>query len=97
MLALEKLTIPLLVESPTTNAPVPDPEIKPLKVTVSPVAAAISLLPVLKVMLLVIVLPEALPNKVPPPRVTVPVDKLLLLAPPVATDTVPPLIVVPPV
>ena len=92
----EKLTVPLLVESPITNAPVPAPETTPLKVVVTPDAAAILFVPVARVIALVIVL-FALTSKIPPPIVTVPVDRFDPLTPPEATDIVPALIVVPPV
>ena len=95
-MALEKLTVPVLVESPTLKVPVPAPVIRPLKITLVLAAAAILLLPVAKVMALLIVLPVVLPSNEPPPIVTVPDDRLLPLAPPVATDKVPSLIVVVP-
>ena len=91
----ENITIPLLVASPTARAPVPAPEMVLVKVIVVPVAAAILLLPLANVIVLVMVL-VVLPNNVPPPMVTAPVDKLEPLAPPVANDKVPPLMMVPP-
>ena len=96
MLAADKITVPSLVVSPMLKAPVPAPEIMPPKVAVWPSAAAILLAPVVRAMVLVMVL-VAVFNKVPPPRVTPPVERWLPLAPPEATDKVPPETVVPPV
>ena len=96
MLAAENTTTPSLVESPATNAPVPAPEIMPLKVAVLVVAAASLLAPVVSVMALLMEL-VAVFSKVAPAKVSPPVDKLLALAPPEAADKVPLLIVVPPV
>ena len=95
MLAPEKTTVPLFVASPTVTLLAP-PLIMPLKVTVFVVAAAISLVPEPKVMLLLIVL-APVHNKVPPLIVTVPVERLVPLVPPVATDKAPPEMEVPPV
>ena len=85
---MEKMTVPLLVPSPTVSAPVPAPEIMPLKVAVLVAAAAILFAPVLSVMALLMVL-VALFNKVPPAIVTALVDKPVPLIPPEATDKVP--------
>ena len=86
-----------MVESPTAKAPVPEPEITLLKVAVTPLAAAILLAPVANVIVLVTVFPSVLRSNVPPPIVTAPVDRFVPLAPPVATDKIPLLILVPPV
>ena len=95
-MAAENTTTPSLVESPTTNAPVPAPEIPPLKVAVLVVAAASLFVPVVNTIVLLMVL-EAVFNKVPPARVMLPDDKLLPLVPPEATDKVMPVAVTPPV
>ena len=97
VLAPDNTMPPLLVALPKLSVPVPDPEIIPLKVTVSPVPAAIALAPVLKVMaLLIVTVLAGLTNKEPPPRVKAPDERWLLLAPPDATDKIPPLMVVAP-
>ena len=88
MLVLENITVPLFVESPTVKAPVPAPEITPLKVAVLVVAAAILLAPVSRAIALLIV-PVLLTNKVAPLIVTALVDKPVPLVPPDATDKVP--------
>ena len=93
-MAAENTTTPSLVESPATNAPVPAPEIPPLKVAVLVVAAASLFVPVVNTIVLLMVL-EAVFNKVPLARVMLPDDKLLPLVPPEATDKVTPLMVVP--
>ena len=98
VLAPDNTMPPLLVALPKLSVPVPDPEIMPLKVTVSPVPAAIALAPALKVMaLLMVTVLAGLTNKEPPPMVKAPDERWLLLAPPEATDKIPPLMVVPPV
>ena len=75
--------------SPTINAPVPAPEIMPLKVAVLVVAAASLLLPVSSVMALLTV-PVLFTNKLPPLMVTALVDSPVEpLVPPDATDKVP--------
>ena len=96
MLLLVKMTVPLLVESPTVSAPVPAPEMMPLKVAVLVVPAASLFAPVVSAMALLMVL-VAMFNKEPPPSVTPPDERWLPLAPPEATDKVPPEMVVPPV
>ena len=98
VLAPDNTMPPLLVALPKFSVPVPDPEIMPIKVTVSPVPAAIALAPALKVMaLLMVTVLAGLTNKEPPPMVKAPDERWLLLAPPEATDKIPPLMVVPPV
>ncbi len=94
-MAPDKITIPSLVVSPTVRAPVPVPEIMPLKVPVWASATAILLAPVLRVMALLMVLVAVFKSD-PPLRVTPPLDKWLPLAPPEATDNTPPLMAVPP-
>ena len=96
MFAPDKSTTPLLLESPIVNAPVPAPEIMPLKVAVLVVAAASLLAPVLKIIALLMVL-VALFNKVAPVKVTLPDERWLPLDPPEATDKVIPVTVKPPV
>ena len=94
MLAPVNTTVPVLAPLPIVSAPVP--EMIPLRVAVWAADAAMVLVPAVRVIVLLIV-PVVLANKVPPPRVTVPVDRFVPEVPPVATDKVPPLIVVPPV
>ena len=94
MLAPVNTTVPVLAASPTLSAPVP--EMIPLRVAVLPaVAAMVLVVPEAKEMALLIVL-VPLANKVPPFRVTAPVERLVFIAPAVNTDKVPPVIVVPP-
>ena len=91
----EKLTIPLFIESPTTSAPEPAPEMMPLKVTVRALTTAILLVPVIKeILLLIVLLPVT--RSVPPASVAEPEDRFVPLAPPELIDNVPALILVPP-
>ena len=88
--------VPVLVPSPKMTLALL-PLITPPKVTLIPALAAILfVVPELKVMVLLIVLPSVFNNKAPPLMVTPPVDKLVFSTPPDETDNVPPLIVVPP-
>ena len=96
VLAPDNTRVPLLVASPNLKVPVPEPEITLLKVTVLPVPASISFVPALNVIvLLMVTLVVGSTNKIPPPRVTAPVDRWLPLAPPEATYNTPALMVVP--
>ena len=90
--------VPVLTPSSITTLPlVVRSLITPLKVTALPLPTAILLVtPLANLMLLLKVLPLVFSNKAPPLIVITPEDKLVPLAPPVATDSVPPEIVVPP-
>ena len=88
--------VPVFVASPKVTLALL-PVITPPRVTLtSALATILFVVPELKLMALVIVLPLVFNNKAPPSMVTLLVDKLVSLVPPEEIDKVPPLIVVTP-